>query len=99
MAEDETDFGLDDIIPAAVSRAAKNGRKKKNEIEMEKLKKRTSVKSVRYAGLDINQVSISSYSLDRQLLGNLVLLRLNIKPSFWPNLNIRKNSISRNIFS
>ena len=54
-SEDETDFGLDDIIPA-VSRVAKGGRKKKNDIEMEKLKKKTSVKAVRYPGLDANQV-------------------------------------------
>lgn len=56
MNEDETDFGLDDIIPAAVSRVAKNGRKKKNDLEMEKLKKRTSLKSMRYIALDLNQV-------------------------------------------
>ena len=54
-SEDETDFGLDDIIPA-VSRVTKGGRKKKNDIEMEKLKKKTSVKAVRYPGLDANQV-------------------------------------------
>lgn len=56
MNEDETDFGLDDIIPVAVSRVAKNGRKKKNDLEMEKLKKRTSLKSMRYIALDLNQV-------------------------------------------
>jgi hypothetical protein len=53
--EEESDFGFEDIIPA-VSRAAKNGRKKKNEIEMEKLKKKTTVKTMRFTALDLNQV-------------------------------------------
>jgi hypothetical protein len=58
--EDEVDFGLDDLLP---SRIAKNGRKKKNDIEMEQLKKRTTVKSMRYTALDLNQVTLSGHDL------------------------------------
>ena len=61
--EEETEFGLEDIIPA-VSRAAKNGRKKiRNEIELEKLKKRTTLKNLRYSSLDLTQVRFSSLDL------------------------------------
>jgi hypothetical protein len=56
--EEEVDFGLEDILPA-VSRAAKNGRKKKNGVELENLKKKTTVKSLRYTALDLSQVSSS----------------------------------------
>ncbi len=56
--EEEVDFGLEDILPA-VSRAAKNGRKKKNDLELENLKKKTTVKSLRYTALDLSQVSFS----------------------------------------
>ena len=62
--EEETEFGLEDIIPA-VSRAAKNGRKKiRNEIELEKLKKRTTLKNLRYSSLDLTQVRYSPRSTD-----------------------------------